>query len=139
MTQIRKTLIEAAKPSITPEIADFINDGASKPEKPNPMISAPALITPVAVSKESRLSQPTGVAGQSSKNSKTKSSAEPITVEETRLITMTVRLPSNIQQVLLDASFERKRNKIEPYTQQAIVAEALQSWLQKYGYQPHKG
>jgi hypothetical protein len=54
-------------------------------------------------------------------------------------VPMTVRVPTRIPEALLKAASERKLKKTKPYTQQDIVAEALQNWLQKHGYMPLKG
>lgn len=52
---------------------------------------------------------------------------------------MTVRVPTRIPAALLKAASERKLKKARPFTQQDIVAEALQNWLQENGYMPDKG
>jgi hypothetical protein len=52
---------------------------------------------------------------------------------------MTVRVPARIPAALLKAASERKLKKARPFTQQDIVAEALQNWLQENGYMPDKG
>lgn len=48
-------------------------------------------------------------------------------------VSATFRLPTELLAMLLKASSERKLKKIEPFTQQDIVAEALAGWLQKNG------
>ena len=55
------------------------------------------------------------------------------------LVSMYLRLPFDLSQALLKASLERKMNKTRPFTQQDIMAEALQIWLQKNGGQPERG
>ena len=48
------------------------------------------------------------------------------------LITQTYRLPQRIVRKLLLASTERKLDRKKPWSQQDIVAEALQEWLNKH-------
>jgi hypothetical protein len=55
------------------------------------------------------------------------------------LVSVYVRLPGEISQALLKASSERKIAKLRPFTQQDIVAEAVQNWLQRNGHLPSKG
>jgi hypothetical protein len=45
------------------------------------------------------------------------------------IVSITVRLPSSLPLRLLRASVERKLQRKHPFTQQDIVAEALQQWL----------
>ena len=52
--------------------------------------------------------------------------------ETDTLITQTYRLPQRIVRKLLLASTERKLDKKKPWSQQDIVAEALQEWLDKH-------
>ena len=48
---------------------------------------------------------------------------------------ITVRLPAGVAGRLLRASLERKLRRDEPFTQQDIVAEALQDWLCRHGHE----
>lgn len=52
----------------------------------------------------------------------------------TGTVSITVRLPADIPARLLRVSTERKLNRIRPWTQQEIMAEALAQWLSKNGY-----
>ncbi len=47
------------------------------------------------------------------------------------LTTQTFRIPSTVAERLLRVSMERKLKKQRPYTQQDIVSEALEDWLEK--------
>ena len=49
------------------------------------------------------------------------------------IVSITVRLPANLPTRLLRASLERKLQRKEPFTQQDIVAAALQQWLMRNG------
>ena len=51
------------------------------------------------------------------------------------VIGLNTRLPAAISTALLTASISRKIQRLAPFTQQDIVAEALQDWLRKHGFQ----
>lgn len=44
-------------------------------------------------------------------------------------IAVTVRLPKELAHALIDASAERRKNREKAWSQQDIVAEALQHWI----------
>jgi hypothetical protein len=46
-------------------------------------------------------------------------------------IAVTVRLPKAIAHALIDASAERRKNREEAWSQQDIVAEAIEQWLEE--------
>ena len=48
-------------------------------------------------------------------------------------VSITVRLPGSLPPRLLRASVERKLRRETPFTQQEIVAEALEHWLKRNG------
>ncbi len=50
------------------------------------------------------------------------------------LVTLSIRVPSDITDALLRASTERKLKRIKAHTQQEIAAEALMLWLERNGY-----
>ena len=52
--------------------------------------------------------------------------------EADTLITQTYRLPQRVVRRLLLASTERKLDRKKPWSQQDIVAEAIQEWLDKH-------
>jgi hypothetical protein len=49
-------------------------------------------------------------------------------------ITVTVRLEPDVAEALSHASAERKMRRIEPYTQQDIIGDALKQWLRDAGF-----
>lgn len=53
-------------------------------------------------------------------------------VDAETLVTQTYRLPQRVVRRLLLASTERKLDKKRPWSQQDIVAEAIQEWLDKH-------
>jgi len=50
------------------------------------------------------------------------------------LVTLSIRVPSDITDALLRASTERKLKRVKAHTQQEIAAEALTLWLERNGY-----
>ena len=72
------------------------------------------------------------------------STREPVPLEPKRpkpelmpsqgLAFLSFRLPPEIAQALLRASLDRKLNRLRPWTQQEIAAEALTAWLRKQDY-----
>jgi len=51
-------------------------------------------------------------------------------------VSITVRLEPEVAEALFYASAKRKVSGIEPYTQQAIIGEALREWLRDAGFFP---
>ncbi len=51
-------------------------------------------------------------------------------------VTVTVRLEPDVVDALSQASAQRKLKRLEPYTQQDIIGEALKQWLQNAGFYP---
>jgi len=51
-------------------------------------------------------------------------------------VTVTVRLEPEVVDALSQASAQRKLKRLEPYTQQDIIGEALKQWLQNAGFYP---
>lgn len=50
------------------------------------------------------------------------------------LVNLSFRIPAEIHVALMRASFDRKLQRQEPWTQQEIVADAIAAWLKKQGY-----
>jgi hypothetical protein len=119
----------ALQNNLPPAALTLIKEGTPKPQtiNPSPTVTA-ATVKPqedTAVSKP--VSEP-----QRPVATRTEKEREGETIA---IVSATFRLPANIPPVLLKASSERKIKKIQPYTQQDIVAEALTVWLKKNGYQ----
>ena|SRR5215475_5003802 len=49
-------------------------------------------------------------------------------------VTVTVRLEPEVAEALSQASAERKMKRLEPYTQQDIIGDALKQWLRDAGF-----
>jgi hypothetical protein len=65
-------------------------------------------------------------------NAVSENSATPLAGPGT--VSITVRLPESLPPRLLRASVERKLRRETPFTQQDIVAEALDHWLRQHGH-----
>jgi hypothetical protein len=114
--------------SLPPEAIALIKQGTPKPQTDNPLV--------VGV-KPREVSTPAPVAVATEPPAKPRAKKEqPATTSP--LVSIYVRLPADLSQSLLKSSSERKMNKTRPFTQQDIIAEALQTWLQKNGSHPEK-
>ena len=49
-------------------------------------------------------------------------------------VSLNVRIEPEISTALLRASMDRKIQRLDPFTQRDIVAEALAEWLKNHGY-----
>lgn len=118
----------ALQTNLSPAALTLIKEGTPKPQtlNANPTVTATAVRPQEdAVSKPANEPQRPAVARPEKERED----------ETVAIVSATFRLPANIPPVLLKASSERKIKKIQPYTQQDIVAEALTVWLKKNGYQ----
>lgn len=61
------------------------------------------------------------------------------TITPLNLVSLSIRVPTEIPDGLLRASVDRKLKRQRPFTQQEIAAEALRLWLRKNGYLSSKG
>jgi len=110
--------------SVKPDALAIIEEGAPKSQLPNPTIKLDsANVQPVSAPKPAEPQRPV-----KPKNDKAKE------MEDVAIVSATFRLPANLPPALLKASSERKLKKIQPFTQQDIVTEALTEWLKKTGY-----
>ncbi len=50
------------------------------------------------------------------------------------VVSLNTRIDPEISAALLTASMQRKIQRLQPFTQQDIVAEALRDWLRKNGF-----
>ena len=55
---------------------------------------------------------------------------------QSALVPLTARIPSEMFLALKRASFDRQLQGVEPNTMQDIVREVLTPWLRKHGYLP---
>lgn len=66
-------------------------------------------------------------------NRATPKSSKPATKRKEPRIAVTVRLPESLAHALIDASADRRKNRQKAWSQQDIVAEALEAWLARSG------
>ena len=118
-------------PNVTPEVLALIKEGTPKPQ-------APALVVTAAPQKAAEPVAAPVVPESAVEPAKARPQKERAP-EVISFVPMTVRVPTKIPEALLKAASDRKLRKAKPFTQQDIVAEALQNWLQKHGYMPEKG
>jgi hypothetical protein len=130
-------LIRAGTPrSLGCEVEGPAESAVGQGEKPQShLLPAPETITPasplaptestIASSGATRLPIPDGM---TTPGAKTGSAVLPA------FAAITVRIPSEIPKRLLRAATDRKINQQSPFTQQEIVAQALEDWLQTHGY-----
>jgi hypothetical protein len=122
-----RSLSEALKPAaLPPEALAIISEGSPKPLTQNSTVAVDSVrVEPTALPKQiEEIQRPA------------KPKAEKLReIETNALVSTNFRVPANIPSALLKASSDRKIKKIQPFTQQDIVAEALTAWLQKNGYQ----
>jgi len=116
-------------PKLTPEAVALIREGTPKPQT---QILPPAQ---TVATQAPSVAKPEREAVEPAKP-KIQREREPQVVS---YVAMTVRVPQPIPTALLKASSDRKLKKIDPYTQQAIVTEALQKWLRDNGYLSKEG
>lgn len=121
--------------ALSPEEQAFLNKGTpaqpkpkpkSKPKtKPNPTTRKEEPAMPREALKQEFIPQPPMPApamgaGQS--------------FQMAGVVSLNVRIEPEISTALLRASMERKIQRLDPFTQRDIVAEALASWLKANGY-----
>ena len=124
----RRTLGEALRTAnLSPEAKAFLSPGSPEPlAKPcSPAIPVPSIpVTPSAPTPAPEFAPPSRVL-----------ESQPAPLPGTgALVSMTFRVPAEIPSALVRASAERKVRRQRPFTQQEIVAEAVQQWLRSNGF-----
>lgn len=138
----RRTMNAALQtPELSPKALAFIKEGTPQSEvtrsaltpAPQSAIKSPAKIE---MEKADCPSSAPAPESQISAVQKTKVSREPnpAAPEFGNLASLTFRVPRDIPPGLVRASADRKINRLRPFTQQEIVAEAVAVWLKKNGY-----
>ena len=122
----RRSMADALQPTLKPEAIAIIKAGTPQPQTPG------IALAPVTTDK---LPEKSIISEKLSAPVPSVSKPRKEIVPETRaLVSFNMRFPADLPPALLKASVDRKLNKIKPYTQQDIVAEALRNWLAKNGY-----
>ncbi|TLD71460.1 hypothetical protein FEM03_08010 [Phragmitibacter flavus] len=115
---------------LTPEEEAFLNPGKSAPkkkDKPTPKATKRKEESPMAQTaiQQQPVSPPPVQAAPAALNPQF---AMP------GVMSLNTRISAEISTALLTASMQRKIQRLHPFTQQDIVAEALTVWLHKEGY-----
>ena len=113
-------------PTVTPDLLAIIDQGSPKPQTPRPPVAVDAVKVQTGATPK-QVEEPQRPAKAKVEKERGGDSAA--------LVSVNFRLPATIAPALLKASSDRKIKKIQPFTQQDIVAEALTDWLRKNGYQ----
>jgi len=124
----RRTLGEALRTAnLSPEAMAFLSPGSAEPmaQPLSPTIPPPS--APVAWPMPSP-------APECAPNPRVVESPPAPSPATGALVSMTFRVPVEIPSALVRASAERKVRKQRPFTQQEIVAEAVQQWLKANGF-----
>jgi len=116
---------------ISPEALAFVSRGTPKPVFSSPTPQEPTPQPEAVASTQARqtLADADAVAPRSRP-----AAAKATPVASGAVVGLSFRLPLEIHNALMRASFERKMEKQEPWTQQDIAAEAFTNWLKKQGY-----
>lgn len=130
----RRSLSAALKMAeLSPEATAFLKEGT-----PKPMAETPASMAPVVDAEIISIGNPSVSTNVTEVQRPMLAKGTPSRAETLGAIpslTFTsLRLPAEIPQALLHASFDRKLKREKPWTQQDIAAEALAHWLKKHGY-----
>ncbi|MEO6033949.1 MAG: hypothetical protein ABIQ35_01710 [Verrucomicrobiota bacterium] len=120
---------------LSPEAVALIKEGTPKPRAAGVTLAAtPVKADEVELSTELEKANNAYAEPPSPSRKKTsiaKESAAPLLVST---VHTSFRLAPEIPSALLRASLDRKLQRIKPWTQQDIAAEALTLWLTRHGY-----
>jgi hypothetical protein len=117
-SETRRPMSAALKTvELPPEALSLIREGT-----PQPRVEKPVLAQPRAETTEE---------DEPPKRPARRNEPEPAAVG---LAFLSFRLPQPVAEALLRASLERKLQRMKPWTQQEITAEALTGWLRKQGF-----
>lgn len=118
-------------PKLSPEAMAIIKEGTPKPQTP---------LLPTVVHAQKPASQVGGEVSDSKPTIKSTVMLKPRSQkdkpdETPNMVPFSIRLPASLPLALLKATSDRKLKRLQPNTNQAIVAEALNDWLEKHGYE----
>lgn len=119
--------------ALTPEEQAFLDAGAAKSSSRKP----PARSKPKTTTRK----EETVMARPATKEDFTPRTEFPIQPAPAQpsfsvpgVVSLNTRIEPEISAALLTASMQRKIQRLQPFTQQDIVAEALRDWLRKHSY-----
>jgi hypothetical protein len=120
---------------LSPEAKALIQEGTPKPQIKVEAPSASELRTdPAPVSSIQENEDQTQAEFVKPTRQRTSNHKETAAAPVAGLVSAPFRLPAEISQALMSASFDRKINRQKPSTQQEIAAESLSGQLKKNGY-----
>lgn len=128
-TTARRPMSAALKTvELSGEALAFVRQGTPQPQVATPRAAATEVATPAEATAPLSVSiEPSVVDQPISKPKAPRAATQP-----EALVNLSFRVPTTLHAALKRASFEREMAREEPYTQQDIVAEALNAWLKKH-------
>jgi hypothetical protein len=122
-SETRRPMSAALKTvELPPEALSLIREGTPQSRVETPRVEKPVFAQPrVKVDEED----------EPPRRPVRRNEPEPAAVG---LAFLSFRLPQPVAEALLRASLERKLQRMRPWTQQEITAEALTGWLRKQGF-----
>lgn len=122
--------------ALTPEEQAFLNKGAPTPAKPKQRASAKKpKPKPTPKEEETVMARPAVKEEFALRHSAPAPQPQiPGGFSMPGVVSLNTRIDPEISAALLTASMQRKIQRLQPFTQQDIVAEALRDWLRKSGF-----
>lgn len=122
--------------ALTPEEQAFLNTGAPTPAKPKQKASAKKpKPKPTPKEEETVMARPAVKEEFAPRHSAPSPQPQiPGGFSVPGVVSLNTRIDPEISAALLTASMQRKIQRLQPFTQQDIVAEALRDWLRKNGF-----
>lgn len=147
MTELRRTMSQALQPvDLSSQALALIREGAPKSRRSLeeiPQVALPEVRTgdggaPRAPADPVSVTTPAPVPHKPAREapSRAKASSAPPSPHPhlPSTVSMTVRVPGELSTRLLRAAMDRKLGRLSPWTQQAMVTEAIAHWLRQNGY-----
>lgn len=138
MTQtLRRPMTAALRTAdLPPEMLAFVKAGTPQPQiasvtKDSSVQLEPA---PSRTLESTAAIPPQFEAEERLKPMKPRAVREPEPVAHPGLVSLSIRVPTEVPEGLVRASAERKIKRLRPWTQQEIAAEAITQWLKRNGY-----
>lgn len=120
---------------LPPEAIALIREGTPRPRLSTQIVQAPAEVNQEAIgtTPDTGEATPASPSQGSQKPSRPKAARdkEPEPMPQKSLVSITFRVPAQLPAALLRVSADRKARRIRPFTQQEIMAEALEQWLKR--------
>ena len=138
MTQtLRRPMTAALRTAdLPPEMLAFVKAGTPQPQIVSVTKDSSVQLEPApSRTLESTAAIPPQIeAEERLKPMKPRAVREPEPVAHPGLVSLSIRVPTEVPEGLVRASAERKIKRLRPWTQQEIAAEAITQWLKRNGY-----